>query len=502
MCNADVSVGPESLLADLVALKKELAALRKELDPRLELSTRQLQTESLSASYFLAEVEDLKVEEQETHASLDTLWILCCCFVASLMHAGFAMLETGTCRARNASNLLLKNLMNMCVGTLGWWLFGWGFAFGDLQGSFVGTTGFAGSDFLLVNDKGLSARSCEGCVTRVAQCFFQWIFCTTAVTIVSGGVAERAKTGSYMWYSLLMTSIIYPCVVAWTWGGGWLSSFQGIGITDFAGSMIVHMTGGIGALSGVIVLGPRKGRFEDPKAFEPHSLPLVVLGTMILWFGWLGFNCGSTLSMHNSDSAALAAQVAMNTILAGASGGCTVFLLRLVFTRKYDVCGLCNGILAGLVTITAGCGNMTSSSAILAAFIGGFVYQACSQLLLKFQIDDPLDASSVHGACGFWGGLCAVLFDWGLSRNHFHGSNGWTCKALADGVCQENLFGTALLVQLIGLLVILAWVMASSMIVFIFLSLLGQIRIKQSTEETGVDQEQHVQSAYDIQGQI
>lgn len=495
--NVDVEGG--ALLDELASLKQELRALRLELTPAL--TGRQLQNEALSSSFLFAEVEDLKAQDKEIQNSLDTIWILCCCFIASLMHAGFAMLETGSCRARNASNLLLKNVMNMCVGTLGWWLFGWAFAFGDLRGGFLGTTGFAGSDFLLFMDHGLSARqSCadDSCVSRLVQCFFQWIFCTTCVTIVSGGVAERAKTGSYMWYSLLMTSIIYPCVVAWTWGGGWLSAFQGVGFTDFAGSMVVHMTGGIGALSGVIVLGPRKGRFEDPKAFEPHSLPLVVLGTLILWFGWLGFNSGSTLSLHSKDSAALAAQVAMNTVVAGAAGGLTVFMLRLVISRRYDVCGLCNGILAGLVSITAGCGNMTCSSAILVSFIGGWVYQVFSMLLLKFQIDDPLDASAVHGACGFWGGLAAVLFDWGIAENHFHGSNGWNCKVLAnsDGVCEENLFATALLAQLVCLLVIVAWVLACSMIVFITLSLLGQIRITQKTEETGVDQEQHVQTAY------
>merc|ERR1719454_2411095 len=187
-----------------------------------------------------------------------------------------------------------------------------------------------------------------------------------------------------------------------------------VGFTDFAGSGIVHLTGGMGALMGAIVVGPRKGRFDQgtsEDAFNPHSLPLVVLGTFILWFGWYGFNCGSTLGMSSTSTGALAAQVAMNTTLAAATGGISVFLIRYAIMKKYDVGGLCNGILAGLVSITAGCGNVESGSAVAIGLIGAFVYQGASMLLVKLKIDDPVDASPVHGACGIWGVLAAGLFD-------------------------------------------------------------------------------------------
>lgn len=243
----------------------------------------------------------------------------------------------------------------------------------------------------------------------------------------------------------------------------------------------------MGALTGAIMLGPRRGRFEDPAAFEAHSLPLVVMGTLslgkhfqvalglvraqsfqgtclvlrILWFGWFGFNAGSTLSLHDASTAALAAQVAVNTVMSGAVGGVTVFFLRLLQAGRYDVSGLCNGILAGLVSITAGCANMTSFSAVCAGALGGGVYCIFSSLLVKLQIDDPVDASAVHGACGVWGTMAAVLFDWGVPQGHFHGLRGWTCASAPN--CEEGILGSALLAQLITVVAILGWVLSLSL---------------------------------------
>merc|ERR1719282_220333 len=202
------------------------------------------------------------------------------------------------------------------------------------------------------------------------------------------------------------------------------------------------MTGGVGALVGAICSGPRNERWTNPDDFVPHSLPLVVLGTFILWFGWYGFNCGSTLGM-NQEKGALAAQVAMNTTMAAATGGTVVFFLRFALLRKYDTGGLCNGILAGLVSITAGCGNVEAGSALLIAVIGGFVYQGSSMLLQKLKIDDPVDAVPVHGACGIWGVLAAVLFDWGKGVENFHGWSGFSCMQDEDGSCTEGLWPKA-----------------------------------------------------------
>merc|ERR1719282_1195394 len=197
------------------------------------------------------------------------------------------------------------------------------------------------------------------------------------------------------------------------------------------------MTGGVGALVGAICSGPRNERWTNPDDFVPHSLPLVVLGTFILWFGWYGFNCGSTLGMDQATGE-LAAHVAMNTTIAAATAGIVVFFLRFAIYRYYDVGGLCNGILAGLVSITAPCGNVEAGSALVIGLIGAFVYQGSSMLLQKLKIDDPVDAVPVHGFCGIWGVLAAALFDWGKGFDHFHGWSGFSCTHGDNGDCADG----------------------------------------------------------------
>ncbi|CAE8635382.1 unnamed protein product [Polarella glacialis] len=298
-----------------------------------------------------------------------------------------------------------------------------------------------------------------------------------------------------------MAAFIYPVIVAWTWQGGWLSGIFGVGFMDFAGSGIVHLAGGISALAGTMVLGPRKGRFEHPELFEAHSLPLAVLGTFILWFGWYGFNPGSVLGMHDAATGMLAAQVAMNTTLSAAIGGMTVFVLRYFLTHKYDVGGLCNGILAGLVSITAGCGNMQSGYALLTGLIGGFVYQAGSMLLVKFKIDDPVDASPVHMGCGTWACIAAAWFDWGATYGNYHGWNGWSCMTLPDGSCDTHLRGHAMEAQLVFVLAVMGWAGTLSGLTFFILHKTGRLRIDDDTEEMGLDAKQHSPAkAYSIDG--
>ena len=322
------------------------------------------------------------------------------------------------------------------MGTLGWWVFGWAFAYGD-QGTpkngFIGTSEFFGIGFYTTDATTgvITPSTCDssGCQSKMLSWFFQWAFCTAGATIVSGGVAERVKSPTYAVYAFFMASFIYPIIVAWSWGGGFLATITSVGYMDFAGSGVVHLTGGVSALAGTIVLGPRKGRFENPEEFECHNLPLVVLGTFALWFGWYGFNPGSTLGMHDGATGALAAQVAMNTTLSAATGGITVFLLRYLILKKYDVGGLCNGILAGLVSITAGCGNVECGSAFAIGLVGAFVYQASSMLLQKLKIDDPVDAAPVHGFCGIWGVLAAGFLDWGKGVDHYHGWSGQSVES-------------------------------------------------------------------------
>eukprot|EP00439_Symbiodinium_sp_Y106_P060873 s2896_g9.t1 len=496
----------QSPVADLEALRAEVRAQRvllQEQQSRYEaLEARRLQTASyVSVDTFNSEVATLKQTQYSMGGAMDSAWLCLCGALVMFMHAGFAMLETGSCRAKNASNVLMKNLVNVTVGTLGWWVFGWAFAYGS-QGEpangFIGTDGFFGIGFYSIDaTTGVitPTASCDadGCQSTMLSWFFQWAFCTAGATIVSGGVAERVKSPTYAVYAFCMTSFIYPVVVAWTWGYGWLDSVLDVGYMDFAGSAIVHLTGGVSALAGTIVLGPRKGRFENPEEFECHNLPLVVLGTFALWFGWYGFNPGSTLGMHTGDTGAMAAQVAMNTTLSAATGGITVFLLRYAILKKYDVGGLCNGILAGLVSITAGCGNVECGSAFAIGLLGAFVYQGSSMLLQKLKIDDPVDASPVHGFCGIWGALAAGLFDWGKGVDHYHGWSGFGCKPVSDtdSTCMTGIGGTAIAAQLIMVLVIILWAGALSGLAFFALKMTGLLRIDEYTEEVGMDVKQH-----------
>merc|ERR1711998_96037 len=247
--------------------------------------------------------------------------------------------------------------------------------------------------------------------------FFQWAFCATAATIVSGAVAERINFVGYVVYSAVMTGIIYPIIVWWTWSGnGWLTN---MGYSDFAGSGIVHLTGGIGAFVGAAIIKPRTGRWEaltnGSTEFDPHNMGMVTLGTFILWFGWYGFNCGSTLSFSDAATANNGALVAMNTTIAAALGGLTVFTVRFIMfkagkTQKpYDLAGACNGILAGLVAVCAGVGSVEPHGALLIGILGGLGEELGSNLVKKLGVDDPLDAFAVHGCGGIVGLIMAPL---------------------------------------------------------------------------------------------
>jgi len=471
-----------------------LEGLKKERD------ARRLQTYATTAE-LATQVAALQATDYSLGGALDSAWMCLCGALVMFMHAGFGMLETGSCRAKNASNVLMKNLVNVCVGTLGWWLFGWAFAYGSVGvdnggNGFIGWHGFAGFDFY-TQDKTtgiITPASCSaaGCQSTMLSWFFQWAFCTAGATIVSGAVAERVKSPTYAVFAFLMASFIYPVVVAWTWGGGWLATILDVGYMDFAGSGVVHLTGGVAGLAGTIILGPRKGRFTNPAEFETHNLPLVVLGTFALWFGWYGFNPGSTLGMHDYATGAMAAQVAMNTTLSAATGGITVFILAYLITRKYDVGGLCNGILAGLVSITAGCGNMECGSAVATGFIGAFVYMGSSMLLQKLKIDDPVDAAPVHGFCGIWGVLACGLFDWGKGFDHYHGWSGFGCMMNTAGTaCQTGYGGSAIGAQFILCIMVILWSGCLSAIIFLLLKLTGTLRISDGVENVRMDEHHH-----------
>jgi len=343
----------------------------------------------------------------------------------------------------------------------------------------VGTTSFVGHEFLTVD----ASQAITG-TGHFKDWFFQWAFCATAATIVSGGVAERVNFPAYGLYSVVMTGIIYPFVVYWTWSGsGWLSigsltddhQCEACGYSDFAGSGIVHLTGGAGALVGAIILGPRKGRFENPDDFVPHSIGQVVLGTFILWFGWYGFNCGSTLTFSDAGTATQAGLVAMNTTMSAAAGGLTVFAVRLAVSivksmmrggtlkYEYDVAGMCNGILAGLVAVCAGVGDMEPALAMATGCLGGLAMEGGSMLLKLLKIDDPLDAFPVHGCAGIMGLLVRPIFD----------RTGVKATMLGWHVC--------------GIVVIFAWSAGLTALVLFPFRMAGLLRVPAAEEEDGGD---------------
>merc|ERR1712139_129349 len=311
-----------------------------------------------------------------------------------------------------------------------------------------------------------------------------------------------------MGYAFCMTTFIYPVVVCTTWGYGWLETFKKDsagnpvgGYIDFAGSGVVHLTGGIAALVGAKVLGCRTGRFDPEKEaeFTPHSQPLIVLGTFILWFGWCGFNSGSTLGMSDSGTALVAAHVMMNTTLSAATGGLTVFLLQYALTKKYDCAALCNGILAGLVSVTAPCSNVESGSAVLIGLLGGFLVVGSSNLIKKLKIDDPVDAFSVHGACGIWGCLAAALFDFGAGTDKHHGWGGFGATSYEeDGKTMYMTTGDAVAANLAEVGFVIAWSGGLSAIVFGILRVAKLLRVDEEVEDAGCDHECASPTAYNI----
>eukprot|EP00443_Scrippsiella_acuminata_P015445 CAMPEP_0115201290 /NCGR_PEP_ID=MMETSP0270-20121206/17549_1 /TAXON_ID=71861 /ORGANISM="Scrippsiella trochoidea, Strain CCMP3099" /LENGTH=459 /DNA_ID=CAMNT_0002614697 /DNA_START=29 /DNA_END=1408 /DNA_ORIENTATION=- len=422
---------------------------------------------------------NLETAKANYNESLDTIWMLLASTLVFFMHSGFSLLEAGAVRFKNTQNILAKNLVVVTVGFLCWYVMGYPLAFGAVENSnqFAGGTGFYMAGFWANKDS-------------LRFWFFQGAFCATGGTIVSGAMAERTQLKGFITFTVLMTSIIYPIVVYWGWSGSGVFNFTdeagesksvvGPPLIDFAGSGLVHMVGGIGALCGAVIVGPRKGRY-DPETeahFQGHSIPLCVLGTFFLWFGWYGFNPGSTGAMHDKATANVAGLVAVNTTLSPCVSGLLVFLLRatVVSPKLLDVGGFCNGILAGLVAITAGCANVEPWEAIMIGIVGGLLYQGASMLLQKLGVDDVVDAFPVHGVCGLWGILALGFFgnpDEGMGGNGaFHGG---------------DQFGT----QLFAGFLITIWTAGLSVMIFLPLRLLGMLRMGDEFQDAGADIMEH-----------
>eukprot|EP01059_Diplonema_ambulator_P018969 TRINITY_DN3168_c3_g1_i1.p1 TRINITY_DN3168_c3_g1~~TRINITY_DN3168_c3_g1_i1.p1 ORF type:complete len:477 (+),score=74.93 TRINITY_DN3168_c3_g1_i1:236-1666(+) len=437
---------------------------------------------------------ELKARQEAMSGAYDMFWMVLATILVFFMQSGFAMLEAGTVRRMNVSNILFKNAFDPVLAALVWWSCGWGFAFGiDDEGKASNTVnGFIGNGdfFLTSNGHAFDQKNYHSFI-------FQWAFCATAATIVSGAIAERCYIVAYFTYSLALCGLIYPCVVHWTWSEqGFLSTtnsdFKRInhGMMDFAGSGVVHMVGGFSALAGAFVVGPRK-IFDSSTQFAPHDKTLVALGTLILWFGWYGFNCGSTLGL-SGNGGLVAGKVGATTTLGAAGGGLGVLLLNLALGNGLLFDPVCNGILAGLVSITAGCAVVEPYGAVIIGIIGGAVYFGATRLVKMAGIDDVLEASAVHGFCGYWG-LTAVGF-FATEANIEYAYGGTYGHDMVGVFYGGN--GKQLGTQLLGGLIIAVWSFTLSLLLFLALKFGGVLRVPDWIEKYGLDDSEHGASAF------
>lgn len=432
----------------------------------------------------------------------DTFWLLMMGILVFFMQCGFGMLEAGTVRAKNTKNILLKNLLDACIGAIVWWAVGYGIAYDGNNNKFIGTTKSGGNMFFL---KGEGLEGTDG--LWYAKWWFQYVFAATAATIVSGAMAERTALTAYLIYTTIIVMLIYPVVAHWVWSdSGWVSTsnyhsgdlatFKG-GCIDFAGSGVVHMTGGAAALVGAATVGPRKGRFDEnkkPLGIPGHSTVLQVMGTFILWFGWYGFNPGSTLGISAANLAGTAARVVVTTTLSATAGGITAVSLGRAINKTWDVGMCCNGILGGLVSITAGCSVVLPWCAFIIGIFGGLMYVGASKLvLLIMKIDDPLDAFAVHGACGFWGVIAAGCFANPKYTEGVHHQTKIYAGSAGLFYGKVDSFKAALAATFAEL----AWVVGMSACMFVPMKAAGILRVSAEVEEMGMDVSKHGGAAYD-----
>lgn len=397
----------------------------------------------------------------EKFVAADTIWVLIGAFMVFFMQPGFAMVETGFTRAKNAGNIVMKNFMDLCLGSIVFWVIGFGLMFGTDIGGLIGAP-----DFFVQNDYGASYPSW-------AFFIFQTVFCATAATIVSGAMAERTKFSVYCMYSILISAIIYPISGHWIWGGGWLSA---MGFHDFAGSTAVHMVGGVAALVGAKILGPRIGKYNadgSVNAIPGHSLTLGALGVFILWFGWFGFNGGSTVCATGDDVLASMGSIFVTTNMAAASAATATMFLTWLRYGKPDVSMTLNGALAGLVAITAGCDAVSVSGSFVIGIIAGIVIVFAVEFFDQvLKIDDPVGAISVHGVCGALGTLLVGVF------------------AVDGGLLYGG--GTdMLLTQAMGVFAVAAYIGIVMTVVFQIIDKTVGLRVSSREEIAGLDMEEH-----------
>jgi len=404
----------------------------------------------------------------------NNLWLLIATILVIFMNAGFAMVEAGMCRSKNAVNILAKNLFVFALAVTSYWFIGYSLMYG---GSVADGWLYFGGLFFdptvtadMVTDAGL---------VPTVDFLFQSAFAGTAATIVSGLVAERVKFGEFVVFAVVLTAFIYPIAGSWKWNGGWLDS---LGFVDFAGSSIVHSVGAWAGLVGAMLLGPRIGKYSDgkPQAMPGHNMAIATLGALVLWIGWYGFNPGSQLAMDQ-----WVPYVAVTTTLAAAAGAIGATIVSTLTSGKPDLTMIINGILAGLVSITAGCGDMTLAGAWFAGLVGGIIVVFSVAALDAAEIDDPVGAFSVHGVCGVWGTVVIGL---------------WGTAVQGDGAGMGLFNGggiTLLLVQALGAAAYAIWTLVTCWIAWSVIGgLFGGIRVSEEEEPQGLDIGEHGMEAY------
>ena len=410
--------------------------------------------------------------------SLDTVWMLLAAMLVFFMQPGFALCEAGFTRSKNTANILFKNFVDFMVGSVLFWFVGFGFMFGSNGEGFVGMPNFGDLSFY------------SGDLPTEGFLMFETVFCATSATIVSGAMAERTKFSMYCVYSFFISLIIYPVEGHWTWGGGWLSNAEagsfmmdtfGAAFHDFAGSAIVHSVGGVLALIGAMVLGPRRGKYDKngkSRAIPGHNLMAAALGVFILWFGWFGFNPGSQLAASGEVNRVAISHVFLTTNLAAVAGGLATMFTSWIKYGKPSFSLTLNGILAGLVGITAGCDVVSPLGALIIGAVCGVVLVYAIEFIdVKLHIDDPVGASSVHGVCGILGTLMTGLF--ALDGGAFYGGG-------------FGFFGA----QCLGILCIDAWAAVTGFILFKGIDKISGLRVDKRIEDEGLDIYEHGESCY------
>ncbi|MDR2376024.1 MAG: ammonium transporter [Treponema sp.] len=414
--------------------------------------------------------------------SLDVVWLFIGAILVFIMQAGFALVETGLTRAKNATNITMKNVMDFCFGAIVYWALGWGFMYGkDALGGLIGT------DQFFFSSMELTAENAD----VYKNWFFQVVFAATAATIVSGAMAERTQFKSYLIYTCFISAFIYPISGHWAWSSdGWLTS---LGFHDFAGSTVVHSVGGWAALMGAIVLGPRIGKYVKGadgkvtvKAFPGHNIPYAALGVLLLFFGWFGFNGASTLTSLGGGSVWSGiniSRVCTTTTLAAAAGAVSALIFSWFWFKKPDASMTLNGLLAGLVAITAPCGVVSPAAAVVIGLIGGVLVVLAVEFIDKvLKVDDPVGAVSVHCVCGIFGTLAVGIW----------------ANAPEDGILGLLHGGgfAQLGKQLVGILAVGAWAALTSLVLFFIIKAITGLRVSPKEEMMGLDLSEHKAEAY------